>query len=132
MSELIDRHRGRLHDLIEEWQLCGCGSDEGKWGVIQWVLEHTITYPPDDGRESFFDFLEKHPELKTWVEFAVQVVDKMGLLEHGGSWTGSWLEGFDDGIGAAMREFLREYGIDQDKWPAWALGDMGRTNGGAG
>jgi hypothetical protein len=118
---LILKHRDKLRQIIDAWQFCGCGSDEGKWGIVLWVLEHAHF---DKDRENIYGFVAANPALDTWVEFAVQIVDKMGLLEHGGSYMGSWLDGHEDGIGAAMLAFLRTYGIDQDNWPGWSLDEM--------
>lgn len=124
-DELIDAHREKIRAVHDKAGLCGCGSDEGKWGVVLWVLEHAGNWPK---LASFYDEEKANPTLGPWIEFAVQVVDSYGLLEHGSSWSGSWLEGHEEGIGAAFLSFLHKYGIDSFKWPEWATGAEPRSD----
>jgi|GEM_PF-1971485 len=107
------RHQLVIRSLVESVPLCGCGSSEAMWMIIQAALERASKpWPKDDvsKRAGFYDAMDIArnddepivlPPLA--VEFVAQVLTTCDLMEHGGSVGGSWLTP----QGKVLLEFLR-------------------------
>ena len=101
-----------VHDAVARCSrfCCGCGTPEHFWAVLKAVLEMAAAMP---GQHPLYEWLQVDGEDVPERWFALYAIDGLGLLGHGGSIRGSWLE--DDG--RAVLAFLREYGVDWDDKP---------------
>jgi hypothetical protein len=93
--------------------LCDCGTGS-EYDVVLFLLERSEK-ALEKGLPGFYD---PAPDAAApWVEFGAKVLDAAGLLEHGTGIGCAWLT--DEG--KALLSFLREFGTDRHKWPAWAV-----------
>jgi hypothetical protein len=109
-----------ISTVLDKIPLCGCGSSEGMWRTVLAILERSAgfraAWDRGDSPDGFYSAMGDWPPLA--VEFAAQVLNTAGLMEHGTSVGWAWLTQ----AGKLVLEFLRKYGCDNDKWPEWASG----------
>lgn len=103
-AEMTIQQQLNMSALIESIGLCGCGTNS-TMDIVILVLEKS------EKKECMYDAAVDAEG--RWVEFAANILDDKGLLEHGGSIGFAWLS--DKGI--ALLSFLRKYGTDRDQWP---------------
>jgi hypothetical protein len=108
-------------ECLDKLGLCGCGTGS-EYDVVLFLLERSEK-AMEKGSPSFYD---PAPDAAApWVEFGAKVLDARGLLEHGTGIGCAWLT--DEG--KALLSFLREFGTDREKWPAWAITVKGGPGG---
>ena len=99
-------YQQQMRRLLDKF--CGCGTDEGKWGMLLELLERAATR-----QVSFYEPIGDIPPRA--VEFMAHVLDHWGMTEH--SFSIGYTQLTEDG--EKVLAWLREHGTYDDQWPDW-------------
>lgn len=94
IDELMRRYNGVCLDARESpW--CGCDAPEDAWCFVRDALA-VAPWHSDSGRA----FWNAIPDGQAQILAAA--LDRMGLVEHGSSWRGSWLTGWGKEVASVL------------------------------
>jgi hypothetical protein len=97
-----------LHGLADRMNICGCGQPWRFWQTLMQFLEALET----DGHDERIQKVSAEVSAYDMAYTIVTLIEAAGLLEHGGSVFGAWL----DKSGEEALRLFRKHGTDPDAW----------------
>jgi hypothetical protein len=99
-----------MQNIIDDLKFCGCGTDS--WvDIMKLLLERARAKQRIDEPVDASSAVGAASEY--WVEFALKMIDRANLMEHGSNINYSWVTGEGD----LFLEFVENWGTDTDDWP---------------